>query len=426
MARLLTPHDAHTLVNALVKQMTGQTTIAATDASTFVSTGEFLLNSGVEKVFNTLSLVLGQTRVASRVYRGKFSLINAIDTGLYSHRIRKISFYSKDAQPAGNFNTDAFTNFEDGFNAGENPAGTPPVPQSTKSQWEQNYKHPFEVSFGGSDVWQYGITRLEDDIKAAFVDEASFNSFINGMLVEVANDIESEREAFNRMTINSEIIKRYYLERQNITVGGAVNLTAAFNAYYSTSYTTADLLSTYLKEFNAFLVVKIREISDRMTERGTAFHDPFTTSFNGVNQSVLRHTPYEKQRIMLYAPILRYAEATVLPEIFRPGYLDLNKQFEKVDYWQSNYNDTVRSEINMNSAYLDHGTGVQTATGAIDLKMVVGCIFDEDAVMTDMQLQSARTTNVEARKGIINTWYNFAKNSIGDQSENFVVLYMAD
>lgn len=426
MSRLLTAHDAHTLVNALVKQMTGQTNIAATDASTFISTGEFLLNSGVEKVFNTMSLVLGQTRVASRVYKGKFALINAMNTGLYSHRMRKISFYSKDSEAAGNFNTDAFTNFSDGFTAGENETGTPPTPQSTKSQWEQCYKHPFEISFGGSNVWQYGITRLEDEIKAAFRDEASFNAFINGMLVEVANDIESEREAFNRMIINSEIVKRYYLETQGITSGCAVNLTAAFNSYYGTSYTTAALLSTYLKEFNAFLVVKVREISDRMTERGTAFHDPFTKTINGVSQSVLRHTPYDKQRIMLYAPVLRYAEATVLPEIFRPGYLDLEKQFERVDYWQSNYSDTVRSEINMTSAYLDHVTGEQTATTAVDLKMVIGCIFDEDAVMSDMQLSSARTTNVEARKGIINTWYNFAKNSIGDQSENFVVLYMAD
>ena len=173
------------------------------------------------------------------------------------------------------------------------------------------------------------------------------------------------------------------------------------------------------------MTAKIKEISDRMTERGTAFHDPLQKTVSGVNYHILRHTPYEKQRIMLYAPLLRMAEAMVLPEIFRPEYLDINKQFERVEFWQSNDSDTNRSAININSAYLD-ADGTQHATGAVNLTYVVGFIFDEDAIMTDFQLEKALTSPLEARKGYRNNWLTFAKNAIIDQTENACLLYMAD
>ena len=423
MARVLTQKDAYTLINSLVKQATGQLTVTATDVSSFVSAGETLLATGYENVLGSLSLILGRTLVASRSYKAKFAMLNALNTGVYAHRLRKISFYADDALPSGAWNTDLYTNLADGFTSGENPTGTPPTPQSTKSQWEQHWKPALEVQFGGSSVWQYCITRSRDALKQAFRGPDEFNEFIAGMLTECANDIESEIEAFNRMTFISEVAKRYYLESNNITKGCAFNLTTEFNTKFNTSYTTQQLQTVYLKEFLAFMVSFIKAISDRMTERGTDYHDPFT---NAAGQVILRHTPYDRQRIMLYGPLLRDAESMVLPEIFHPERLDIDRQFEKVEFWQSNYSNTVRPEININTAYLDHLTGEQKATGAINIKFLVGAIWDEDAVMTDFQLESADASPLESRKKYFNVWYDFAKNAIGDQTENMVIFYMAD
>lgn len=426
MARTLTTKDGYQLMNLLVRQATGQAAQAVVDASTFVSAGETVLATGKENTMNALSLVLGRTFAAVRPYNAKLALMNAINTGVYSHRLRKISYYAQDALPSGYFNTDLYTNFADGYTAGQNESGTPPTPNSTKSQWEQHPAMPLEVNFAGSTTWQDCITMYEDKLEQAFNSVESFNAFIEGILVEHGNDIESQKEAWNRMTLLSAITTRLYLAGQGIATTSVINLTSAFNTYFGTSYTSAQLRSTYLKEFLEFMVATIKETSDRMTERGTAYHDPMTQTISGVTYSILRHSPKDRQRLYLYNPLFRKAEAVVMPEIFRPEYLNMEKQFERVEYWQSNDSDANRSAIDFNSAYLDTSDGTQKATGEITASYVVGVLADEDAFMTDFQLEKALTSPLEARKGYRNNWLTFAKNAIIDQTENMVVFTMAD
>lgn len=426
MARTLTTKDGYQLMNLLVRQATGQAAQSVVDASTFVSAGETVLATGKENTMNALSLVLGRTFAAVRPYNAKLALMNAINTGVYSHRLRKISYYAKDALPSGYYNTDQFTNFQDGFTSGENPSGTPPTPNSTKSQWEQHPAMPLEVNFAGSTTWQDCITMYEDKLEQAFNSVESFNAFIEGILVEHGNDIESQKEAWNRMTLLSAIATRLYLAGQGVATSSVINLTSAFNTYFGTTYTSAQLRSTYLKEFLEFMVATIKETSDRMTERGTAYHDPMTQTISGVTYSILRHSPKDRQRLYLYNPLFRKSEAIVMPEIFRPEYLNMERQFERIEYWQSNDSDTNRSAINFNSAYLDSSDGTQKATGAVTTSYVVGVLADEDAFMTDFQLEKALTSPLEARKGYRNNWLTFAKNAIIDQTENMVVFIMAD
>ena len=228
------------------------------------------------------------------------------------------------------------------------------------------------------------------------------------------------------MVLLSSIATRHALAVSNIVPSAVINLTSAFNTYFGTSYTSAQLRSTYLKEFLEFMVATIKETSDRMTERGTAYHDPLTKTVDGVNYSILRHTPKDRQRLYLYTPLIRKAEAIVMPEIFRPDYLNMERQYEGVEYWQSNDSDVNRSKVVFNSAYYDITDGTQKATGTQTIDYVVGVLSDEDAMMTDFQLEKALTSPLEARKGYRNTWLSFAKNAIIDQSENQVVFIMAD
>lgn len=113
----------------------------------------------------------------------------------------------------------------------------------------------------------------------------------------------------------------------------------------------------------------------------------------------------------------------VLPQIFNPQYLDI-KNYEGVEFWQA---EAAGPAINVTPAIPDvAGTnnGEQTAGTTVALDFVVGCIFDEDAAMIDYQLDTARTTPVEARKGYMNTWWTFRKNMISDATENFVLFVM--
>ena len=195
MARTMTPLDAHVIINAIADEALGKNaTIQAVDTSTFVSVGETLLKSDLTNVYNALSYVIGRTFVAVRPYKGKFYVVDEIDAGLYGQRTRKISYYEDGALSSGAFNTNLNAlNLADGrenTSTGTLDSGS----SATGSQWEQHQKVPVQFFFGGSSTWQYGVTRYEDQIKAAFRDEASFISFIEGMMTEVYNDIETEKE----------------------------------------------------------------------------------------------------------------------------------------------------------------------------------------------------------------------------------------
>lgn len=424
MARSLTPRDCHALMNLLVKEATGQDAqIQAVDSSTFVSCGELVLATGVDNVLNSLSLVLGRTFMAVRPYKAKLALINALNTDMYTNRMRKISFYSREAQASGDFNTQLYTNLAAGFDNSEN--GTDAVtgdPVSTKSMWVQNPAVPLEVNFAGSSTWEDSTTVYEYQLKNIFRSEDEFGQFVAGIMTEKGNDIESQKEAFNRMTILNHIAGVYDLDAAAAN-GRAINLTAAFNARFGTNYTSAQLRGTYLKEFLAFFVAIFKMQSRYLTYRSAKYHWSPAKTVGGVSYTLLRHTPYDKQRVMLYEPLFTEAESLVLPEIFRPNYLDIDTQYEGIDYWQ-NVNDP--SAIDVVPAIPNTSTGVQTAGEAVKLDYVVGMIYDADAIMIDYQLDTAATTPLEARKHYRNMWWSFAKNAINDFTENCVIFYMAD
>lgn len=426
MARTLTPLDGCAIMTELVREATGQKTATVVDLNTFVSAGETVWATGKENVFNALGIVMGKMLVATRPYKAKLALINALNTGCYTSRLRKISFYAKDPEKSGYFNTDQFTNLADGFTNGQNESGG--VAQSAKSMWEQHQAMPLEMNFAGSTVWDDCLTMYEEQIQAALRDPMELAQFVAGMLEEHANDVESQKEAFNRIALLSKIGACYlYDEGAGWSKNQSINLTKAFNDRFGTSYTSAQLRSTYLKDFLAFMVAEIRKHSDYMTERTSKYHLPMTKTVNGVSYSILRHTPYNKQRLFLFEPLFREAEALVLPEIFRPEYLDINKQYEGVTYWQENgATDEDRAAVKVRVPFLNTSTGVQESSGNIELPYVIGILFDEDGVMVDYQLERALSTPLEARKGYRNTWLHFAKNAINDPTENAVIFYMAD
>ena len=415
MARTLTARDCHALMNLLVKEATGQdATIQAVDSSTFVSAGETVLATGTENVLNALSLVLGRTFMAVRPYNAKLALINAVNTGEYAHRMRKISFYSREAQASGDWNTQLYTNLADGFTNGQNiDDGTA---QSTKSMWEQNQPVPLEMNFAGQSVWEDSTTVYEYQLQQAFRSETDFAEFVGGIMTERGNDIESQKEAFNRMTLLNFMAGVYDLNQS----GSVVNLTAEFNTEFGTAYTSAQLRSTYLKEFCMFLASRIKIDSDMLTNRSQKAH--WVPAKEGY--TLLRHTPKDRQRLMLYNPLMIKTQAYVFPELFNEQYLKM-ENYEGVMFWQ---NENDPSAIKVTPAIPDTTglTGTQTAGDTVTLDYVVGMLYDVDALMIDYQLERSATTPLEARKGYRNLWWTFSKNAINDFTENAIIYIMAD
>ena len=421
MARTYTPRDAHAIVNLVAQELSGQkSTIQKVTSDNFVSVGEFINSQPQENVYNALSMPLLRTLIAARTYDEELLLFNALNSGVYSSRMRKISYLSKAALPSGSFNTQLYTNLAAGFTNGQNKDSNGD-PQSTKSQWEQCPVVPKELHFGGSSVWDHGITWHKDQAKSAFTDEATFLRFWEGALIENANDIKMEKNAFRRVALLNFLAGMYDLKSSGCTV---VNLTAAFNTKFNTNYTSAQLRTTYLKQFLEFFVAEFKKYSELMKNRSLNYHINLPETINGVTYNLLRHTPYNRQRVMLYKPLFIDSEAQVLPEIFRPEYLDIKTQYEGVMFWQ---NENAGAAIDVVPSIPDFAnTGLQVTGDRVQLSYVVGVIFDEDALMTDFQLDDVNTTPLEARKRYRNTWYAMARNLINDFTEKAIMFTMED
>lgn len=421
----LTPKDVHALMNLLVKEATGQEDLDVVDTSSFVDAGQKVLATGYENTLNALSMVLGRTLIAVRPYKAKYRTIQAMNSGEYTHRLRKISYYAKTALPAGNFNTQLYP--ENLFQGNTNAQVTTQSHEATKSMWLQNQPVPFELNFAGSDVWQDSITVYDYQIKAAFRSEEEFARFAAGFMTEKGNDIESQKEAFNRMAVLNKIADVY----QTGNTEQVVNLTYGFNQKFGTNYTSAQLRTTYLKEFLAYFVSVFKLTSDRLTERSALYHKAFAKTVKnaetGSNETlmILRHTPKADQHALLYNPLFIDAQAQVMPSIFNPEYLRV-ENYEPVDFWQSNYSEALRPQINVYPAIYDTTTGTTIKGDQVQIPYVVGMLFDRDALVTDFQIERTDSTPLEARKHYRTVWFSFSKNVINDPSENCVIFTMED
>lgn len=419
MGRTLTQRDIHALMNALVKEATGQeNTIQVVDSSTFVSAGETVLATGTENVLNSLALVLGRTLMAVRPYKAKLALINALNTGVYSHRLRKISFYSRDAKASGDWNTQLFTNLADGFTNGQNPDGNGDA-QSTKSMWEQNQPVVLEMNFAGSSGWEDSTTVYENQLQQAFRSEADFSEFVAGIMTEKGNDIESQKEAFNRMTLLNHIAGAYDLNMDR----SVVNLTYEYNKEFGTSYTSEQLRTTYLKDFMEFFTARIKIDSRMMSNRSAKSHWSPAKTIGNTSYVLLRHTPADRQRLFLFNPLMIKAQSYVFPEIFNPEYLNI-ENYEGVDFWQ---NELIPEAIDVIPAIPNTADpSEQTVGDEVQIPYMIGMLFDEDALMVDYQVDRTATTPLEARKNYRNIWWSYSKNAISDLTENTIIYYMSD
>lgn len=424
MARRLNVTDGYAWINAMAAEMFGENaTIQAIDGSTFASVGESILQSGIDNVINTLSLVASRDLIAIRPYKAKFSLINALDSGLFANRIRKISYYAKKAVPTGAANTQLFPeNLAMGVDNGVHyDSSTPPVQMSVESMFLQSAPVTYQAWFGGGVEWQYPYTIYEKALKEAFRSPEAWTAFLNGFLVSVANDIETEKEAFSRLTMLTAIAGTFDL---NTDMPGSLrNLTTIYNATYGTTLSTQVILEQHFEELLAVLVSTVKNDSDMLEERSLLYHwSPAKTV--GADSYVLpRQTKKEDQRMMMIAKFWNDAEARVLPAIFNDQYLKL-ENFEKVAYWQ-NINDPYA--ISFTPAIPDTSDpSAQIAGSAVTQSVVLGCLFDKDAVMVDFHLEDVASSPLEARKKYRTIWNTINKNPIWDATENFIVYFMAD
>ena len=401
------PKDVYPIMNELVRQLSAQKQIAVVDTTSFVSAGSSVLEAGYENVFNAIAVLVSRTIVAARPYEGKLKLINE-ESGAFDNRMRKISFYSKDTQASGMFNTQTYTNIGAGLDD-ESGAG---------SMWEQNPSIPVEKYFFSSYTYDYEHTEYIEQVKIAFQNEASFLDFLNGMRTEIMNDLEQQKEAKNRVLILDRIAGTKLLtDKGDLGSECCVNLTAEFNTEHGTSYSTADILNDHTVAFLEFFLARIKNDSDMLTYRTAMFHDPMTKNISGTDYNVLRHSPKSVQRMIYNSRLFNQIKLS-LAEIYHPDMLALPEQLEGVQFWQSSKDPY---KVSIKPSLPEGATSSQ-----VDMDIVVGMLFDTDALMSNIRYEGMLATPINARHGYRNEFWHFLYSSWNDYSENGIVYYMSD
>lgn len=404
------PTDVYEVMNDLYRIVTGQSDIKVIDTSSFVSAGQKVLDTGYGAILDGVSVLVGETFYNERKYVGKWR-IAVKDMPGWAERKRKISFYSRDAEPAGFTNTDINTNFYDGA---DNTAGV-------GSMWD-DMRIPMAVEeyFYSSAVYDDHITFFEDKLEDAFRSESEFMAFINNYLIVFMNAMELRAQGKVQSVVLDRIAGTFL--QQAARPECAVNLTKVYNDWSNSSYSTDELTHEHLLDFLKTFASKVQMDSDKITNLTKMYHDPLTKTVDGIEYNVLRHTPKDKQRLVYYSPIFRLAKNWNFAELFNPSFIP-EIQGEGIDYWMTPgtdvYGDAMKIAV---KPALPNGA----ETSNVEIPMVIGMLFDEDAIATRNVFERAATTPLEARKLYYQTWYHMRFSAYNDYSENAIIYYCAD
>lgn len=391
-----TPQDAYTLINEVAKQATGRKNLTAIDTSSFVSVGETLLRTGVENTLKALSTVFASTYFSDESYTGKLATVEQT-TGQWGAITREIIPLTQDAEASQDWNTDVNPNqLEDG---------------KSVDMYKINKPKAIELKFYGTKVLQRHITRFRDQIAQAFTSEAEFMRFYEAVMIEFKNDIEMDREAGRRATMLNYMAGLSSMKHQ-------VDLTAEFNTENGTTYTRNQLLTTYKKDFMAFVIARIKLDSERLTERSSKYH----ANINGCNP-ILRFSRKENQRLLMYSGFWINSTTQVLPWVFDDKELKIENK-ELVNWWQSADNATA---INITPSILDTSTGqAKQAEKEVNLPYVLGVLYDRRAMGVQYQFDYADTTPFNSAGGYWNMYVHSRKNYWNNYTHNGILYIMGE
>ena len=400
MANTLSVDQISTLVNQIVQQATGESSLAVTNTKDLVTIGQTKLLTGYDPIMSAISQVLSRTIFAIRPYSRKFKGME-YSTQEWGNHVRKLNILDRAFQDNGSYSL-------------------------TEGQSVDQYivKKPeiIQTNFYGKQTYEYQDTIFEDQLKVSFTGMGEMNSFLSGIMTRAANQLEQAREELARTAIVNMIAAKIDQAGNANANTSVIYLIGEYNSKYGTSHTTFDdvLAAGELYQFSAFMIARIKEIMRLMEHRNTLYH--YNIKYN--DASLMRNTPRKDQRVYLSAPVLEQIETAVYSQAFHDEYLKV-ADYEAVAYWQD---PTSPLEINAKPSEFDltQATYGEIKTGnTINKTNVFGIIADRDAMGYTVFSEKVRTSPYNAKGEYYNIFYKNEYQWFNDFSENAVVLLLA-
>lgn len=406
--------QASTLLNSLLSQATGKTTIAATTLGEWVSQAQTAALIGYDKLTSQLTQMVTKTIFASRPWERKLKDLY-FDSERWGNHIRKINFLARDFVDDDRYSIT--------FNQ-DNPQQIP-------------YKNEvIQTNFYGQEMVQAAWTIYKDQWDVAFRGPSEFNQFIGGLMTEVRNQIEQGTEQWSRATLANEIGATILSAdpngpmSTNAKTERVVNLCTEYVARVGVTLESGQTAKDYcmlpanFEGFIRFMFARIKNVSDRMTNRSAMYHNDLRIGgSNGTVKSILRHTPKQMQRLYLYSPLVAEIDARVLAVTFNPSYLTFGEK-EDVDFWQSA---STPDAISVKPSYIDidGAPATYTTNGGIAKSDIVGILMDRDACGVTPINEWSAPAPFNAKYGFQTTFWHRSLRMFNDQTENSVVFLLA-
>ena len=377
------------IVNDSVKEALGKVEgVTTLDSSDIVSMGKALASHDLyDMFFKSLTNRIAKTVYFVRTYEGsKRSVL-------------------RDEHEFGAFIQKVYTEMPDAVdNATWNEGGTKTFPQASPYDVEATIGVS-SLIFGGKGTWTIEIVRPIEQIKSAFLDNASMMRFIDSIYIAIQNSFKLEEERLTALAVNTSMASC-------LSGGVSRNLLAEYNAKHvdnpltvESALENADFLKFASKEIN--LTVK------NMAVLSTAFNKAKYTTFTSKENLVVEMLNHFASASDMYLQADTFHnELTKLPN------------FESVPFWQSSGNDfdfTTCSSIDItNKQLISDGN----ATGNVKQGGIICFIHDTENVAC--YFGNRRTWDLpNPRSEVIVHGEKAEKGYSVDDHANAVVFYMA-
>ena len=378
--------DASAILNNIRQQVTGESSIAPVNTADFVSVGTTLLQSGYDPVLNAITQMVTKTIFSIRPYSRKFGGIK-VDSEMWGSIVRKLAVADKAWEANEEFD------LVDGQSIDHYKVSKPDV---------------LELKFYGAEDFAKHYTIFKDQLNNAFTGVAEFSRFMSMVVQNVSDMIEQNFESIARMIIAN------YVGGKKVANNGVIHLLTEYNAETGLSLTgTTVFAPANFGDFMKWVYARIATLTSLMTERSTEFQ------INVTGKPITRHTPYEYQKVYLYAKLLNDMNARVLADTFHYDFIEY-ADVEAVNYWQSI--DSPMS-IDVTPNYLDADGSIKTGAEQ-NITNLVGVIFDREALGYTVMNEWSATTPLNASGGYWNTFYHFLMKWWVDYSEKGIILLL--
>lgn len=391
---LMSIEQANLLLASLHEQATGQTAVAPTDLSGFVSMAQETLRAGYDPIINSLSQMVGRTIIAVRPYRAKFKGLE-LTAQRWGGITRKVNYIE---------------------GAPEEEKSYELVDGAAIDQYVVKKPKVLETHYYGRDVYSDTYTIFTTQLDTAFTSPEALGEFFSGLMMHFSNQREQWLEEMKRSILCNFIAAKYTSAEAvgSVSTDQVVHLLTEYNTESGQNLTDEDIyLPANFRPFIQWVYARINTIARLMSERSEKFQQRVT------GKPIMRHTDASDLKMYILAPLMDQIDAMAMANTYHNDMLKMVDR-EAVSYWQAIDNP---DEIQVTPAFVDGDLAIATAN-AVTLSGVVGVLFDRDACGYNIFKDTMSTSPFNARGEYYNIFPHVEVQLQNDITEKGVVLML--